>query len=322
MKFTDFKNSIAENNVRSVYLLEGDDSFFKRRAIELLKNKFITEPTLNFASFDGSSFVMGELTASLTAYPFMSEKRLTLLTDHAFTKDELKGELKNYLDNPPTDSLFVISTFKGGDAIKKFDSVCVVDCSKADVSVLLKWVKAECGKANVKIDAETAKNLCEYCLCDMTRIENETLKLISYVGDDGIISQVSVDELVVRDTEYKIYEMTDYIGKRKFDMALSVIADMLSKGETPQRLIISIYNYFRRLLHVIISVKDIGEIASLLGIKEFAVKKAREQAKMFKTRAIKKAVDMLVNADYSIKNGSLEQNQALWLSVFKIMTGE
>ncbi len=322
MKFTEFKNSIAEDKVSSVYLLEGEDVFFKKRAVELLKSKYVSEPTLNFASFEGSDFTVGELVSSLTAYPFMSEKRVTLVTDHNFTKDELNGELKSYLDNPPADSILVVSNAKCSDGLKKFSSARLVDCSKADVGILVRWIKAECAKFSVTVEAETASKLCEYCLNDMTRIETETLKLISYVDDGGTITQAVVDELVTRDTEYKIYEMTDYVGKRKFDLALSVINDMLSKGETPQRLIISVYNYFRRLLHVAISKKDTGELALLIGIKEFAVKKAKEQVKMFKTRALKKAVDTLSNADFNIKNGTLEQAQALWLSIFKIMTGE
>lgn len=320
MKFTEFKNGLATGEFHSVYLLEGEDAFFKKRAVELLKNKFVTEPALNFASFEGVGFTANELVASLTSYPFMSEKRITFVSEHNFTKDELKGDLKTYLDNPPSDSVLIVSVTKPADQLKKFSSVCVVDCSKAEANILVKWIKAECAGENVKIDAETAKNLCEYCLCDMTRIENETLKLISYAGKNGIISQTDIDVLVTRDTEYKIYEMTDYIGKKKFDLALLVITDMLSKGEQPQRLIISIYNYFRRLLHVSINGGDVSELAKLLGIKEYAVKKAKEQARMFKIRGLKKAADTLIEADYAIKNGSIEQNESLWLSVFKIMT--
>ncbi len=323
LKFTELKNEIADGKVQSVYLLEGEDVFFKKRVVELIKNKFVTEPTLNYATFEGNSFAMGELTASLFAYPFMSEKRLTVLNEHNFSKDELKGELKEFLDNPPSSSVFIINdALKGAELLKKYPSVTVVDCSKADSGIIVRWIKAECGNASVKIEAETAKNICDYCLADMTRIENETKKLISYVGEGGTITKADVDGLVTRDTEYKIYEMTDYIGRRKFDQAIAIINDMLSKGETPQRLIISVYNYFRRLLHVAISNKTPVELANFLGIKEFAVKKAKEQARMFMTRDLKRAVDMLVDADYKIKNGSIDQNSSLWLSVFKIMIGE
>ncbi|MBE7087776.1 MAG: DNA polymerase III subunit delta [Clostridiales bacterium] len=322
MKFTEFKNGLMGGEVHPIYLFEGEDSFFKKRGIDLLRSKFVTEPTLNFARFEGGAFTISELLSSLQSYPFMSEKRITLVSEHNFTKDELKGELKSYFDSPLPESILIITTQKAQDGLKKFPSVAVVDCSKAEINTLTLWVKAECSKEGVGIDMETAKTLCEYCLSDMTRIETETLKLISYVGSGGSIKIADVESMVARDTDHKIYEMTDFIGKKRFDKALSVLSDMMSKGETPQRLIVSIYNYFRRLLHVAISVKQPSEIAELLGIKEFAVKKAKEQAKMFKVRALKKTVDSLSETDYLIKNGNLEQTEALWLNLFKIMTGE
>ena len=153
----------------------------------------------------------------------------------------------------------------------------------------------------------------------MTRIETETKKLVAYVGEGGVIQKSSLSEMVARDTEYKIYEMTDYIGKKKFDLALTVIKDMMSKGETPQRILVSVYNYFRRLLHASISGKTAGELAVVFGVKEFAAKKTIEQASMFKKRSLKNAVDMLTELDYKIKSGKIDALDGLWLSIFKIM---
>ena len=321
MKYTEFKNSIMSGDVHSIYLFEGEDAFFKKKGVVLLKSKFVTEPTLNYQRFEGGEFTISELVASLSAYPFMSEKRITLVDEHNFTKEELKGELKSFLDAPPTDSILIVTTTKSQEALKKFSSVITVDCSKADASTITLWIKAECTKNNVVIDMQTARMLSEFCLCDMTRIETETLKLISYAGEGGSITIQDVEDMVTQDTEYKIYEMTDFIGRKQFDKALQVVNEMLSKGETPQRLIISVYNYFRRLLHVAISDKDPAQLAVLIGVKEFAIKKTKEQTKMFKVRALKKTVDSLSDTDYMIKIGSLEQNEALWLNLFRIMTG-
>jgi DNA polymerase-3 subunit delta len=154
----------------------------------------------------------------------------------------------------------------------------------------------------------------------MTRIENETKKLCSYVGENGEIVKETIELLVARDTEYKIYEMTDYIAKRKFDLAISVIKDMMSKGETSQRILVAVYNYYRRLLHSAISDMSLTELAEVFGIKEFAAKKTKEQASLFKKRALKSAVDGLSDADYKIKSGVADADEQMWLTIFKIMT--
>jgi DNA polymerase III delta subunit len=154
----------------------------------------------------------------------------------------------------------------------------------------------------------------------MTRVNTETEKLICYVGNGAQIKSQDVIDMVSRDMEYKIYELTDYIAKKKFDLALLVVKDMTNKGEPPQRVLSYIYNYFRRLLHVAISDMTAEEIAKAFGIKEFAVRKMKEQSNMFKKKALKSAVDMLTDSDYKIKYGLADGDDRAYLTIFKIMT--
>ena len=81
-----------------------------------------------------------------------------------------------------------------------------------------------------------------------------------------------------------------------------------------------IYNYFRRLLHVAISDMPNAEIADAFGVKEYAVAKMKQQALMFKKKALKNAVDMLCMADYNIKSGLADGENYSYLTIFKIMT--
>ena len=319
LKYAEFKNGLEDGKEFSVYLFEGEDGYFRERGMNLLKKTFITEPELNFVSLNGDAEV-GELLSSLEGFPFMSKKRMTVISEFYPKQDFFKSGLKAYLENPSSLSVLIILNEKPCDALKKFSSVCVVDCGKADSALIVRWIKAECNKASVSIEAETAKTLSDFCLSDMTRIENETKKLISYVGDGGIITTDTVNEMVAKDSEHKIYEMTDYIAKKQFDKALTVIKDMTSKGETPQRLLVSIYNYFRKLLHAAISDMELNELATALGVKEYAAKKTKEQASKFKKRALKSAVDALVEADYLIKSGKRDADEASYLTIFKIMT--
>lgn len=57
----------------------------------------------------------------------------------------------------------------------------------------------------------------------------------------------------------------------------------------------------------------------LLGIKEYAVKKTREQAKTFKKKSLKKAVDFLCECDYGSKSGKTSFEDALTVALFEIL---
>lgn len=320
LKFTEFKNAVENGEDFSIVLAVGEDAFFRERAVTLLKNKFVTEPTINAATFDGGSFSMQDLLSSLSAYPFMSEKRLTLIREFYPKAETLKKDLKSYLENPPQGSLFLIVNEKPCEVLSKFKTVTQVECGKADLSVIVRWIKGRAGEDGVTIDGETAGLIAEFCQSDMTRVKCETEKLIAYLGNGGVITRELVEENVNKSAEYKIYEMTDCIAKKKFDKAMEIITDMLGKGEPPQKLLVSTYNYFRKLLMVAISDLPPAALGNLLGMKEYAVKKTKEQAAMFKMRALKRAVDELSDADYYIKSGRGEADELMWLTIFKIMT--
>ena len=324
LKFIDFKKSLENGEVFPIYLIEGEDAYFRSSAKNALKNRFILEPSINYASFDGDALkdasIFSEFVSSLTSYPFLSDKRMTLVLEYYPNKEAIKNIAKVFASGEAESSILVIVNSKTDENLKKLPSVCVVECKKGEPSTLARWVKATCERAGVEISLETANLICEYCLCDMARISTETEKLISYALDKKVIDKIDVDTLIYRDSEYKIYEMTDYIAKKQIDNALKVVFELLEKGETEQRLLISIYNYFRRLLHVAISSMTDLELADAFSIKEFAVKKAKQQASAFKKTALKKAVDILEDADFKFKSGKTDLVSEFYLSLFKILT--
>lgn len=319
MIVTELKNSLNSGEVFSVYLIEGQDAYFRAFALDTLKNALVGEPSLNVAVFDGENFNEADIFASLMAFPLLSERRMTVIKEYYPKADGIVGGIKEFLSSPNEKSILVIINEQQNEALKKFKSVCVVSCGTADTPTIVRWIKATAGNYGVMISDVLAERVAEYCKNDMTRIKNETEKLIAY-ADGGEITEEAVDLLVNRDAEYKIYEMTDFIAKRKFDMAISVVSDMLEKGETQGRIISAVYNYFRRLLFVAISDKTNAETGELLGIKEYAVKKTKEQAAAFKIRSVKKAVDRLGDADYAVKSGKADADELMWINLFKIMT--
>lgn len=320
MVFTELKKSLDSGDKYSVYLLEGADAYFRSLALETLKNALVKEPSVNVATFEGENLNYGDVLASLTALPLLSDRRMTVIKEFYPKAEALKGGLGEFLASPIESAVLVIVNSNPCEALKRFKSVCTVSCGSADVSLIVRWIKATAFNANVAISESLCAKIAEYCLLDMSRVKNETEKLIAYAGKNGEITEDAVNLLVYRDAEYKIYEMTDFIAKRKFDQAVNVINDMLYKGETYGRIISAVYNYFRRLLFAAISDKPLAETAALLGVKEFAVKKAKEQAAAFKVRALKNAVDRLGDADYAIKSGKADDAELMWINLFKIMT--
>ena len=320
VKYTAFKNRILEGNFSQIYLLEGEDGFFLNNGASLLKKTLVVEPNFNYAEFHGETLTSEELMASLESYPFLADHRVTLVKEFYPDKKFIAKGLKNFLQEPFSQSvLIIINSQKKCEDLKKYQSVLTVDCNKANELDCIKYVKATCENNGVSIDMECAKLVVEYCLRDMGKISNETQKLLAYASKGETISKGVIDDLVFRDIEYKIYELADNVARKKINNAVEIINDMVKKGEAPQRIIINLYYHFRRLLHVAISKKTTGELASAFRVEEFIIRKSQEQAKRFGAKALKKAVDLLADLDYKSKSSLIDVNEGMWLALFNIM---
>ena len=73
LKYTEFKQKHENGERFSVYLIDGEDAFFRERACAMLKDTLVSEPMLNLATFDGQDMDENQFFASLYQYPFMSE---------------------------------------------------------------------------------------------------------------------------------------------------------------------------------------------------------------------------------------------------------
>ena len=321
MKFIQLKKYLAEGGVSPVYLVVGEDAYFRKKSEEYIKKRFVTEPQLNAAVFEGETVLAAPETffAAAYAYPFMSEKRMVTIREFYPKADAFGKVFQKYFDDPAAETVLVIDNAKPCDVLKKAANTEIVECEKGDDGLLIRWIVAECAKNGVTVGRAEAEKIAEYSLRDMTKISGEVEKLVAFAGRGGAVSDKDVEDLVVKDTEYQIYELTECVGRKNVSGALAVLADMSAKGEAPQRLLVSLYNYFRRLLHISLSALSDGELAKALGVKEYAVKKSRALAGSFRKKDLKRAADILAESDYAAKSGRIDFDTALKNAVFEIL---
>lgn len=319
MKFSEFKNYIQSGEEVKICLFEGEDAYFGESGLRLLREKFVSDTTFDYCDVGVVQSDYSTLKDSLALFPLISEKRLTCVREFYPKADAVKGELKDYLTSPASNSILVIINSKEHEQLKKLSEVTVVECKKADRFTLARWIKGYLGENGVSIELELALTFADYCLLDMTRIKIECDKMCAYAGSGGKITKSDIDLMISAESEHKIYEMTDCIAKKQIGSAIKIIGEMMAKGDTQLRVISSVYTYFRRLLHIALCDKDDRDLAQLLGVKEVVVKINRQQAKKFKPKNLKTAVDELAQAEHKVKSGLTSADEQMWLTIFSIM---
>ena len=171
-----------------------------------------------------------------------------------------------------------------------------------------------CMAYKVKIDNNTAKYLVECCGTNMQDLINEIRKLIEYVGANGVITNKEIDLLCIKQIDSVIFDLTDNLGKKDIEKAMQVLNELIYEKEPIQKILITLYNHFKKLYIVKIAEKYRKDLATSMKLKPnqmFLTTKYKMQAKYFSEEEIRKIMAEFINLDANYKTGLIDINVGL-----------
>ena len=148
----------------------------------------------------------------------------------------------------------------------------------------------------------------------MQDLINEIRKLIEYAGENGKIQKQDIDKLCTKKIESVIFDLTDNLGQKKIKDALEVLYNLIASKEPIQKILITLYNHFKKLYFVKISIENNKDVAVSLNLKPnqmFLVNKYKTQANGFKATELRKIIQELQDLDYKYKIGLIDLNVGL-----------
>lgn len=148
----------------------------------------------------------------------------------------------------------------------------------------------------------------------MQDLINEVRKQIEYVGEGGTITKETIDKLCIKKLDSVIFDLTDNLGKKNISKALEVLNNLIYNKEPVQKILITLYNHFKKLYIVKLSEKYNKNIAESLNLKPnqtFLVSKYKQQANYFKEEELRNILEELINLDAGYKIGQIDLNIGL-----------
>lgn len=325
------EKELKTGNLNSIYLFYGEELFLIENAVKKIKNQFgETIKGINFISIDDTN--IQELISDIETPAFGYEKKLIIARNTNILKREgkrkstelvkIREKLDDYIkENEDIIKQTVILVFIEEDVdsrfalyktLDKIGTVCKVDFQKP--IQLEKRMLSICNSYQVKIDNSTMKYFVETCGTNMQELINEIRKLIEYAGKDGTIKKEDIDLLTIKKLENVIFDLTDNLGKRETKKALEVLQNLINNKEPIQKILINLYNHFKKLYFTKLAVKNNKDFVSSLNLKPnqtFLTGKYKMQAGYFKESELKKILQELRDLDYNYKNGLIDLNIGL-----------
>ena len=320
------EKELKAGKLNNVYLLYGEELFLLENSLKKIKNIFgECIKGINYINIDETNYT--ELIQDIETPAFGYEKKLIIAKNTGlFKKDgkrknvELEKSREKLIDyiNQNIDiikeSIVLVFVEENADTkkelykvIDKNGIVCNFEYQKP--IQLEKRIKAICNGYEVEIDNAALRYFIECCGTNMQDLINEIRKLIEYAGKGGKITKEDIDELSIKKLESVIFDLTDSLGKKETAKALQVLKNLIYAKEPLQKILITLYNHFKKIYFSKLALKYGKDIISSLDLKPnqtFLVNKYKTQAGYFTENELKQILQKLRDLDYEYKNGLID----------------
>lgn len=308
-----------------VYLFHGDDELAINEAIGELKSRLGAPSTiaLNLTTLDGRSLSIEEFETSGRSMPFLAERRLTILNHPmAYLKQESKRKrVLSFLEELPEKNAVVLAEYqpllsarerkqnkkhwleKWGQAMgEKF---FVKEFALAKGQQLTSWIIQRARKSGGEFEPAAADHLASVVGEDIRTVDQEIVKLLTYVNYERPVSIDDIQNLTEGVQEGAIFDFVDALGNRNRKKAIKEYHRLLA-DQDPQRVFGMIIRQFRLLLlsrEILDHNGGEADISSQLKTHPYVSRKIASQARQFSQIQLEGIYHRLLDIDSELKTG-------------------
>ena len=331
MKIEELEKELKQGRLQALYVLYGEETFLLENCVKNIKKLFGEKITgINYILLDETN--INAIISDIETPAFGYEKKLIIAKNTGLFKKDLKRKSKNdnsdlkeklntYIKenisqiNETVVIVFIEETAEKCEllsTIDKYGITCNFEYLKP--IQIQNRLKAIINAYKVNIEMSTLSYLIECCGTDMQELINETRKLIEYAGEGNTIKKEDIDKLSIKKMESIIFDLTDSLGKKNTKQAIEVLRNLVLSKEPLQKILITLYNHFKKLYLTKLAISQNRDITTSLDLKPnqtFLANKYKAQASYFKQNELRKILQELCDLDYKYKIGLIDLNVGL-----------
>ena len=301
-----------------IYLLYGEDNYIKNDYLKKIKKGFgELKLGINYIQIDENN--CQNIISDIETPAFGYNKKMIVSRDCNLLKkkNQVGEKLNEYITENNIEDIDLVIIEQEIDKTSGFyktlqKQATIKECNEKKVPELINQIKSITSAYGVNIKENTAQYFIECVGTNMEDIINELRKLIEYEGKGGTIEKEAIDNLTVKKSESIIFDLTDNLGKKNIMIAIEVLHNLIYSREPVQRILIMLYNHFKKLY--IVKISNGVNLAQNLKLKSnqlFLVNKYQNQAKFFEQNELRNILEELIKLDEYSKNGNIDLDVGL-----------
>lgn len=322
MNYPGFFESLKKNDIKSVYVFEGDEEYIKEQAVKALCKRLLPEGLEQMNLTELNHPAADELIAAAETLPVMTDKRVVLVREYApltSGKSTEEDDAERMIEYLPAASPFTCLVFlvKGrADGRKKLYAYCkkkqtVVDFSPMTEPQAIDWIIRSMKALGKHMPRAVAERFLFSVGCDAALLKQEIEKLADFTGERGEVLAEDIRAVTVQSLECTVFQMVDAQVAGNYGEAFTLMYRVLEGGEDRMLILAMLLRQYRMLYQIRCLLWENvpqGELPSLLKIPPFAARRMQSQAMRYDKRHLKAVYDYLLDFEYRLKSGKLPQD--------------
>lgn len=320
--FISLLDDLKKGCIAPVYLFFGPEVYLRKEAVNKIRDLLLSEGAndINYSVVDGEEKSLTDILSLANMTPLFAEKRVILVKNAKFFTEtqqlspSMETALLNYLQSPATSTCLIFET---GNTIDKRRKIYkqFAKTGKAIEFNLLKtheltiWLEKQARIAGKSLMPGLPAEILTRTGNSLQSISMEIHKLITYAGENKVITAEDVLAVTPPYPEEDIFAVVDAIGEKKPARAVEGVKRLFLQRQPPPVILGMITRQIRLILRTgeaIRSKKYNGNISSYLGVHPFVAKKMATQQKNFSQSQLIKTLHRLHELDIAVKTGQQE----------------
>jgi DNA polymerase III subunit delta len=197
----------------------------------------------------------------------------------------------------------------------------VVTVARLRPSERASWLRAEVRRLGRKADEAAVTALLDTVGHDLRELAAAVAKLHVAVPPPEPLRARHISEFLTQTADRGVFELTDAVFAGDAATALGHLDSLLAQGED----VLGLLGMLARQLRLLLKVSEhpnapSGQVAQAIGggVRDWQVDRARRQARKFQPEVLRRALDVIAEADAEVRNGSLPSRLLLELVVARI----
>lgn len=321
LDYTEFIDSLKNNNLSPVYIFYGDEEYFITEALRELR-KYLSDKygELEYMSADRGSTPLRELIFSANSRSLFGSKKLIVVNDSDKFTNEENAILEEYLQKPGNGTYLVLKYSDGRKIKLDMSNLFLVNFPRDGKNILIQ-LRRIIESRNYKITNDALRMLTDLVGNNLVELSNEVNKLLVYLKDSGDIKKSDIEKYIKRTNYSDIFQLINAVCNKDSKLALKTLSDLESMREEPIAIINRISWRLRQIWQVK-QLKDRGlsntDIMSELKISSGNLYYIQKQSRNFDYEDIKIALNNIYKTDLKLKSTQIPPYDLLTKSVIEM----